>query len=330
MPLVSVVIAARNARATLSSTLRSVLGQTLDDIEVIVVDDGSTDGTAVLAAEVGDARVSVRSIGGHGASAARNVGVAAATARYVSFIDADDLWTPEKLRAQWEALVRDPSAAVAYSWTILIDERGDYLFAKTPSRYAGNVHRDLLTDLFLGSGSNVMVDRERIGAELRFDEALHVAEDWEFQLRLARMGPFTYVPAYQVFYRLVPSSRSAQPELLESTMSRIAERELAFEDGRSDLARRVDTMIHEYIALQCLTRASGALDLRSAARHWRAAALHPGWLFEPRAYFILGMLVALAVMPPKRRVPGVQRLLRLYGRTIGRTPPSSVPAGRGT
>jgi len=317
-PLVSVIIAARNARDTVPATLRSVLRQTLDDIEVIVIDDGSTDGTWEVAAACGDRRVSVQTTPGRGASAARNLGLAVAKGRYVSFLDADDLWTPDKLSGQWTALVDNQSAVVAYSWTILIDECGEYLFAKNPSRYTGNVHRDLLTDLFLASGSNIMIDRERVRGDLRFDESLAIAEDWDFQLRIAREHDFIYVPAYQILYRLVHGSRSARAEQLATTMCEVAKRELTFESRSGDVAPRVDATIHEYIALQCLLRGTEPLGLRTAARHWAAAMADPSRLFNPRAYLTLALLAALSLVSRRRRRPAVQRLLRLYGRMSGR------------
>jgi glycosyltransferase involved in cell wall biosynthesis len=318
MPAVSIIIAAQNAGDTLAATLRSVLGQALEDFEVIVVDDGSTDATASVAARTGDQRVQVLSISRGGASAARNAGLSAAKGRYVTFLDADDLWTQDKLGAQRDALVRSHSAAVAYSWTMLIDTRGGYLFAKRPSRYRGNVHRDLLVNLFLGSGSNIMIDRDRLRTDLRFDESLAVAEDWDLQLRLAREHEFVYVPAYQILYRLVPGSRSSRTDELCRVMPAIAQRELLFEQDPSRLARRATAMIQNYICLQDILRSSQHLDLRAAKRHWAAAVVAPHRLFQPRCYALLGLFVGLSLVPPERRGPAVHRMLRLYGKIFGR------------
>ena len=319
MPLVSVIIAARNAEATLATTLGSVLRQTETDLEVLVVDDGSTDATAAVARGMGDQRISVHSEPGRGASAARNLGLAVASGRYVSFLDADDLWTDDKLRAQREHLVASESAVVAYSWTILIDGDGEYLFAKPPSHYAGNVHRDLLTDLFLASGSNIMIDRARLRSDVRFDESLGIAEDWEWQLRLARDHEFVPVPAYQILYRLVPGSRSARATELTTIMSAIARQELAFERDADGLQRPVDAMIHEYVALQCVLRATDAIDLRTALAHWAATIADRRRLAQPRTYTTLGLLAALAILPANRRAPALRRLLRFWGKAFGNT-----------
>jgi glycosyltransferase involved in cell wall biosynthesis len=318
LPAVSVIVAARDAGDTLAATLRSVLGQGIADFEVIVVDDGSTDATASVAAHTGDPRVKVLSTSRRGASAARNAGLSAAKGRYVTFLDADDLWTPDKLGAQRDTLARNHSAAVAYSWTMLIDTRGGYLFAKRPSRHRGNVHRDLLTDLFLGSGSNIMIDRDRLRTDLRFDESLAIAEDWDFQLRLAREHEFVNVPAYQILYRLAPGSRSSQTDELDKVMHEIAQRELLLEQDPSHLARRATAMIHDYICLQDTLRSNGHLDLRAAKRHWVAAVAAPHRLLQPRCYALLGLLVVVSLVAPERRGPAVQRMLRLYGKTFGR------------
>jgi hypothetical protein len=318
MPLVTVIIAARDACETLPSTLRSVLHQTLEDIEVIVVDDGSTDETAAIAHGTGDRRVVVQSIAPRGASAARNLGFSLARSRYVTFLDADDLWTTDKLRSQQQALSRHESATVAYSWTILIDSEGRYLFAKRPSQYEGNVHRDLLMDFFLGSGSNLMLDRQRMKTEILHDESLTVAEDWDFQLRLARDHEFVCVPAYQVLYRLVPGSRSDQPGEIEQTMSQIAAREIEFVRDPTGVAAHTACGIHDYIALQNLVRPKEPPKLRPAAGHWAMASLAPHRLIQPRTYGMLCTLVGLSLVPAKRRGDALRRLLRFYGKLSNR------------
>jgi glycosyltransferase involved in cell wall biosynthesis len=98
-PLVSVIVAARDAGSTLVDTLESVRRQTVTDLEVIVIDDGSTDDTVARVARVTDPRITLASFPGAGISTARNRGIARARGAYLSFLDADDLWTAGQARA---------------------------------------------------------------------------------------------------------------------------------------------------------------------------------------------------------------------------------------
>jgi hypothetical protein len=235
----------------------------------------------------------------------------------VTFLDADDLWTTDKLGSQQQALFRHESASVAYSWTILIDSDGRYLFAKRAAHYEGNVHRDLLMDLFLGSGSNLMIDRKRMKNDILYDESLSVAEDWDFQLRLARDHEFVCVPAYQVLYRLVSGSRSDQAGQIERTMGQIAARETQFVRDPTGVAAYTACVIHDYIALQNLVRPKEP-ELRSAAGHWAMASLAPHRLIQLRTYGMLCTLVGLSLVPAKRRGDALRRLLRFYGKLSNR------------
>jgi glycosyltransferase involved in cell wall biosynthesis len=109
---VSVIIPAFNASAYLSDAVRSVRAQTLGDTEIIVVDDGSTDGTAAIAAGLEGVRCFSQE--NAGPAAAINTGVAAATGAYIAFISADDLWVPHKLEWQFDALASDPSVDLVF------------------------------------------------------------------------------------------------------------------------------------------------------------------------------------------------------------------------
>ena len=122
------VIPAYNAAATIRETLQSVLAQSLTDLEVIVIDDGSTDQTAHVLRAFEDPRLRILSFPNGGLAASRNRGIQHARARFISFLDADDIWTPDKLQAQWEALAKDADKGVSYSWTDYISETGQHLY----------------------------------------------------------------------------------------------------------------------------------------------------------------------------------------------------------
>jgi len=213
MPLISVIIPVYNAERTVLETIGSVQQQSLTDFELIVIDDGSTDDTFERLERVRDRRLRVFTYENGGPSAARNRGIGHARGEFISFIDADDLWTPDKLELQLAALRRHPHAGVAYSWTAFIDEDGRFLFAKEPLWFEGNVFRELVVNNFIGSGSNVLIRRECVESVGRFDSRFSHGEDWDYLLRASVRWPFVVVPAYQVLYRLAAGSRRAIPAM---------------------------------------------------------------------------------------------------------------------
>jgi len=121
MPVISVIIPAYNAEKTILETIQSLQKQTFTDFEIIVINDGSTDGTVELLNAIEDSRVKVFSYENGGLPVARNRGIDRATGEYITFVDADDLWTPDKLELQLTALRQHPEAGIAYSWTAFIN-----------------------------------------------------------------------------------------------------------------------------------------------------------------------------------------------------------------
>ncbi|MFM6395643.1 glycosyltransferase family 2 protein [Planktothrix sp.] len=157
MPLISVVIPTYNAEKTIEETIHSVLNQTVSDLELIVVNDGSTDSTLEIISKFTDPRLKVFSYPHSGANSARNRGLEQASGEYISFIDADDLWTPDKLELQLKVLQENPEAKVAYSWTDCIDESSQFLRRGGHVTVNGDVYLHLLVANFLENGSNPLM-----------------------------------------------------------------------------------------------------------------------------------------------------------------------------
>ena len=124
MPTISVIIPIYNAEATILETIESIQQQTFFDWEIVAIDDGSTDGTLELLYSIKDERIKIFSYENSGVAVARNRGIANASGEYIAFLDADDLWTPTKLKSQLAALQNNPKAGVAYSWTYDLYEEG--------------------------------------------------------------------------------------------------------------------------------------------------------------------------------------------------------------
>ncbi len=188
-PDVTVVIPTRDRPAELARALSAVLGQRDVDLELVVVDDGS----AVPAAAGGDPRVRlVRLERSGGVSAARNRGLAEARGRYVSFLDDDDLWAPERL-ARMCARGDETGAGVVVSGTVKVDDAGRALSLEAPPP-ARMLPALLRAYNVLGSPSGVVVRRSVLERTGGFDPAFSVLADWELWLRLAAVARVEVVP----------------------------------------------------------------------------------------------------------------------------------------
>lgn len=209
MPKISVVIPVYNGAKTIRETLESVLNQTFSDFELIVIDDGSSDSTVNIVNQIQDSRLKVFSYSNAGTAMSRNRGIYQSTGEYISFIDADDLWTADKLEAQLKALENNPQTAVAYSWTNCIDESSKFLRRGGHTTANGDVYAQLLVVNFLANGSNPLIRKQALKEVGEFDKSLVGTEDWDMWLRLAARFHFVAVPTPQILYRQIPDSVSS-------------------------------------------------------------------------------------------------------------------------
>ncbi len=209
MPIISVIIPTFNSEKTIRETVESVLNQNLNDFELIIINDGSEDSTLAIISEIKDHRIQVFSYPHTNANISRNHGLHHSVGDYVSFLDADDIWTPDKLELQLQALQENQDAIVAYSWTDYIDENSRFLLSGTHIIENGNVYAKLLVINFLESGSNPLIRREALIKLGGFDESLTAAQDWDMWLRLAHDYPFVAVPKVQILYRKSGNSLSS-------------------------------------------------------------------------------------------------------------------------
>jgi Glycosyl transferase family 2 len=219
-PLVSVVIPAFNAEATLERTLRSVSAQDYARLEILIVDDGSTDSTAGIAelfcATEPRARLLRKENGG--VASARNLAIAEACGDYVAPIDADDLWHPAKISRQVAAALAAPEPpGFVYCWFRDLDEAGRVWRDGPPLAVAGPALQRLAYSNVVGNGSAPLISRRALLAVGGYDERLRRlgaqgCEDLLVQFRLARHHPVAVVPEYLVGYRLTSGSMSGDPD----------------------------------------------------------------------------------------------------------------------
>jgi len=197
MPKASIIVPAFNASATLAGTLLSLLDQTFQDFEIIVVNDGSTDGTSdITTSFLKDKRISYVDQPNRGLAGARNTGIAKATGKYIGFCDSDDLWVPDKLARHVQHLDRSPDVGLSYAGSTLIDENNQALGLKQTPRLQGITAAAVFKRNPVGNGSVAVFRRAALmdiaytpqrdrPRQWYFDETFRQSEDIECWLRLA-------------------------------------------------------------------------------------------------------------------------------------------------
>lgn len=213
-PLVSVIIPTYNNSHYFIEAIESVLAQTYQNYEIIVVDDGSTDDTKSLLQPYLDRIQYIYKTNG-GVSTARNVGIRASKGKYLAFLDSDDLWLLEKLYLQVKRFNMSPELAVVFTDNYAFNESG-ITCPSNKQRYGvheGWVFEKLFLRNFIGN-STIMVKRECLNRIGLFDESqeISVVQDFNFLLRLARYFPFGYVGKVLMKYRIHKSNLSSDFE----------------------------------------------------------------------------------------------------------------------
>lgn len=207
-PLVSVIVPAFNAEATLRETIASALAGSYRNIEVIVIDDGSTDSTGSISGELAaaDPRVQVHRRANGGLSAALNSGFALARGDYVARLDADDLWHPAKLDRQMALALREPELAFIYCWVRYVDGHGRVLRDGPAQRFPRRALCRGLCESLVGGGSSALIRRSAIAEAGGCDESMKSFEDLWLQLKISERHPVGFEPGYLVGYRIRPGS----------------------------------------------------------------------------------------------------------------------------
>ncbi len=191
---ISVIIPAFNAGRFRGEALESVFAQGLEDPEVVVIDDGSSDGTAAVAERYGRG-VGVIRQPRSGSGRARNAGLAATSGELVAFLDADDIWTDDKTRAQVPVLEADRSLGLVFSDMIAFDETGSA--SETYFQERGFDGRCSVSSIFLYdmiSTPTVILRRAMLPRPEPFDEGLSIGQDTDLWFRMALEHPFAVVP----------------------------------------------------------------------------------------------------------------------------------------
>jgi glycosyltransferase involved in cell wall biosynthesis len=208
-PTVTVVIPTYNRRDLIGETLDSVFAQTFRDFEVVVVDDGSTDGTPERLrplAEQGRIRY-IRQKNAEQA-AARNRGLEEARGEFIAFLDDDDLWPPDKLQWQVEALRERPDAVLVYGEERQLHPDGRHV-RRSVAWPDGDVYAQFRLRNWITTPGQTLIRADALREIGGFDAAIWRSEDWDLYIRLARRGPFIFRPVVALDYRVQPNHSAA-------------------------------------------------------------------------------------------------------------------------
>jgi len=270
-PTISVIIPVYNQAQFLGHAMDSVLAQTWKDFELIVVDDGSTDGSGEVAQQYGSRVRCVRKANGGGASAV-NAGVRVAKGSWIAILPSDDLWEPSKLQRQWGYIAGHPEAAFVYSDYSIVDVNGkkqrDTSHPVPSGRSRQRLH--LLRGCFINGGSVLLRKSlfEEIGG---FDEGNRYAPDYDYWLRVTERYPAVRIPEPLLRYRVHGGQDSMRFRAIWTATYQVVRKFLRREPAR---------VILTVMVLRLYDQAKDLLIRLSSARSPREVAQHLGTVLE--------------------------------------------------
>lgn len=312
-PVVSVIIPAFNAAPFITATVESALGQSFRSIEVVVIDDGSSDGTAAQLRGIEDPRLIVIRQSNKGAPAALNKAIGMARGVFIAFLDHDDLWLESKIERHMAAFAQHPELTATFSWYGLIDEPGRRIHVGTPHWRGPIEFRQLLEDFVIGCTSSLVMRREAILEAGGFDERFPRCHDFDLVLRvsLRRRGSICSIPEELTLYRRHSGQMSrdwramhGEWEALIEKMGRLAPRETAQVEAlaRSNVKRYYACLAYEegdYAESAAFIRGSFRAHPRAFLLDWRS--------WRVMAACCSGMLLPRSVHRRLERMAGVHR-----------------------
>ena len=227
---VSVIIATYNRKKYFEHAVISVLNQTYPYLEVIVVDDGSTDGTKEFIKSISDNRIKYIYQKNSGQNAAKNTGLLAALGQYITILDSDDVIHPDKIKKQVAALVNNPEYGFVYCGTLFINNENNIVGKQKLVKHRGWVLDKLLMKNFIYNGSNALYKKECIEKVGIFDETVQRMTDWDLYLRMAVHYKFVGLDDYLLYYRVHDENMSCGFKKYEIAGNTILDRVFANPD----------------------------------------------------------------------------------------------------
>ena len=282
MPKVSVIIPTYNRSQLIAEAVNSVLNQTEGDLEVIVVDDGSTDDTHAVIEAIKDVRIKYFYKPNGGPASARNLGLAKATGEYIAFLDSDDYWPEDYLERMIKSLAENPQYGAVYSdITVVYPDGKEIKNCKKSTEKSGLITSHLFKNSFIWTFAAVF--KSSLWEDFYFDEALNkTSEDSDIFLRLSARTKFLFVSEVEAYHRISGDSISSETGI---TCDRLLSLErFYFQLGGKEVVPRNEAfkkLSHacRRIALDCCKKGKKAAALKL---YGRAIKYRP---FDVRLYF---------------------------------------------
>ena len=297
-PRTSVIITSFNYAEYLPAAIESVLAQTDSDFELLIVDDGSTDGSVAIARACTDPRVRVLVQPHRGRAAARNTGMRAVRGRYIAFLDADDVWVHDKLAVQSELLDCRPDVGLVYTRFGVIDaygrvqSQGRSHFGMKPS---GSILRHMLVGNAIGTPSTICFRRDLVEAEnLCCDETNTQREDWHFCMRLALRTRIHHIPRTLAYHR--QHARNMQGNVAATMIQSLCTAQFGLDLARKHLGlpereiRGIERRVLAYIEAIAGREYVKAGNLTLARAHVARSLMHYPWNVREAALYVLALI----------------------------------------
>jgi glycosyltransferase involved in cell wall biosynthesis len=347
MPRVSVVIPTYNAEKFIAKTIQSVLQQTYQDFEILVIDDESPDRSVEICRQFADPRIRIISQPNRGLPGARNTGIRAAKGEFIGFLDADDIWLPHKLAAHIQHFDRNPTVGISFSYSAFIDDEGRLTgLSQRPKRLNGITPDYVLCRNPIGNGSAALL-RRQVFDEIAVVDDIHGQSEWfyfdeclqqrsadatdvECWLRISIKTSWAMVgiPEVLTLYRIHAGGLSANSLRQLEALEAVIEKTRCYAPALIAACEHRAKAFHmRYIARRAVTLRDGKLATkmvnRSLAAHWRIVLEEPiktgltvgaAYLlkFVPRRLYLKLEQVALNSISDKRPMPIETKLPTYY------------------
>lgn len=314
---ISIVIPAYNAMKYLPYTVDSILQQTYTDFEVIIVNDGSSDGIETwFEQSISDPRFKLISQQNQGTATARNVGIGDARGELIAFLDSDDLWHPTKLEKQVQKFKENPDIGLVYTWLQYVDAFAVPTGKVVKSSFQGNVWEQLTAFNFVGCGSNAMVRRSCFESVGNFDGDLNAyVEDWDMWLRVAKKYPFGVIEEALVYNRKYAGSVSTHWQKMEQGFPKVIEK--AFASAPSELIKLKNrSYAHADLCLGWKAIQGKQKDLKMAVSFWRKSFLRYPQMVFYRSFMNLSVVLFLLTCFGLDRYDSIQSLILTMRRRV--------------
>ena len=299
MKKVSVIIPVYNAEKYIAATIQSVLSQTYENFEILIIDDGSPDNSVEVCKQFKDSRIKIIRQANRGLAGARNTGIRHAQGDYFAFLDADDIWLPNKLEKHVHHLNNSPTVGISFCYSAFINERGNStgLYQK-PRKLYDITPSYVLCRNPVGNGSTAVIRREVFRdikfqdnlhgdvEDCYFDEHLRRAEDIECWLRISIQTHWRHegIPEALTLYRVSSSGLSANAIQQLEALEKVVEKTRSYAPdiiARCEKAARAYHLRYTVRRLVSLGNGLTAVQLfnQVIANHWRILLEEPGKTF---------------------------------------------------